>query len=290
VVDRPDNGLVTTAIGYFERDGDLLLPQQPACSMWSDDQLHGVALSGALARAAEKQLDEVGRPELIPARWTVDLFKPARMQAARFNTEVVREGRRICLVDVTMTQDGQRVARASATFLLPTEAAPGEVWEPSARPSPPPLDVAPPATQAHVPFFRSDSAWSQDFREHQNAGRKASWNSSFPIVVGERLTGFQAAAAIADGGSMVTNWGTGGVEYINTDIAMTLSRRPAGTEIGLEATDRVERDGIAVGTATIFDRQGPLGSVIVAALANARRTVDLGGVAYTDDGRRSPAG
>jgi hypothetical protein len=277
-----------SAIGYFVRDGDLLLPQPPACSMWSDDQLHGVALSGALARAAERQLDEVGRPDLIPARWTVDLFKPARMRPAKFNTEVVREGRRICLVDVTMTQDGQRVARASATFLKPTEAAPGVVWEPHERPAPPPEELAPPTTVAHVPFFRSAAEWSQNFTEHQNAGRKASWNSSFPVVVNEPLTGFQAAAAIADGGSMVTNWGTGGVEYINTDIAMTLARRPAGTEIGLLATDRVERDGIAVGTATIFDREGPLGSVITASLANARRTVDLGGVTYTDDGRRSP--
>jgi hypothetical protein len=277
---------VADEIAYFERDGDTLVPQAPACSMWSDDQLHGVALSGALARAAERQLREVGRTELIPARWTVDLFKPARMTAARFNTEVVREGRRICLVDVTMTQEGQRVARASATFLLPTQSAPGEVWEPSERPSPPPDDVAPPTSVPRVPFFRSDSPWSQDFSQHQNAGRKASWNTSFPIVAGETLTGFQAAAAIADGGSMVTNWGTGGVEYINTDIAMTLSRRPAGTEIGLEATDRVERDGIAVGTATVYDREGPLGSVVTAALANSRRTVDLGGATYRDDGSR----
>ena len=52
------------------------------------------------------------------------------------------------------------------------------------------------------------------------------------------------------------------------------------------ATDRVEHDGIAVGTAAMFDRTGPLGTVIIAALANARRTVDLGSVTYSDDGRR----
>jgi hypothetical protein len=85
---------------------------------------------------------------------------------------------------------------------------------------------------------------------------------------------------------MVTNWGSRGVEHINTDITMTLAREPEGVEIGLLATDRVEHDGIAVGTAAVFDRRGPLGTVIVAALANARRTVDLGSVTYTDDGRR----
>lgn len=274
---------------YFHRDGELLVPNPPACSMWSDDQMHGVALSGALARAAEHQLAETGRDDLIPARWTVDLFKPARMQPGKFNTEVVREGSRICLIDVTLTQGGQRVARASATFLKPTATAPGRVWEPTERPAPPPLEVAPPSSEAHVPFIRSDSDWSQDFRQHQNAGRKTSWNSSFPVVEGEPLTGFQAAAATADGASLITNWGSAGVEYINTDIAMTLARPPVGIEIGLAATDRVERDGIAVGTATVFDREGPLGTVIVAALANSHRTVDLGGVEYADDGSRRQA-
>jgi hypothetical protein len=278
---------VTDPIAYFDHEGETLLPLPPACSMWSDDQMHGVALSGALARAAEHQLSAVGRGDLIPARWTVDLFKPARMIACSFNTEVVREGSRICLVDVTMTQQGQRVARASATFLKPTANPDGEAWRPAERPSPPPIEVAPPTTEAHVPYIRSEGDWSQDFREHQNAARKSSWNSAFPVVPDEPLTGFQAAAATADGGSLVTNWGTRGVEYINTDIAMTLARRPDGIEIGLVATDRVEHDGIAVGTATMFDRSGPLGSVIIASLANARRTVDLGGVEYTDDGRRT---
>jgi len=277
---------VADDIAFFTHQGDTLVPTPLACSMWSDDQMHGVALSGALARAAEACLATAGRSDLRPARWTVDLFKPARMIPCTFATEVVREGSRICLVDVTMTQEGRRVARASATFLKPTESAPGGVWTPEEHPEPPPLDVAPPTDQPRVPFFRSDVGWSQNFTEHQNADRKASWNSGIPVVADEPFTGFQAAAAAADGASMVTNWGANGVEYINTDIALTLAREPVGVEIGLEATDRVERDGIAVGTATMFDREGVLGTVIIAALANARRTVNFAHVEYTDDGER----
>jgi hypothetical protein len=279
-------GGVTDQISFFTHAGDTLVPTAMACSMWSDDQMHGVALSGALARAAEACLATAGRTDLRPARWTVDLFKAARMVPCSFATEVVREGSRICLVDVTMTQEGRRVARASATFLKPTAAAPGEVWSPEEHPEPPPLDVAPVTTEPRVPFFHSSVGWSQNFTEHQNADRKASWNSAIPIVPDEPLTGFQAAAATADGGSMLTNWGTNGVEYINTDIAMTLAREPEGIEIGLLATDRVEVDGIAVGTAAMFDRRGPLGTVMVAALANARRTVNFAHVEYTDDGER----
>jgi hypothetical protein len=147
--------------------------------------------------------------------------------------------------------------------------------------------VVPPATEPRAPFVRSSVGWSQNFLEHQNADRKATWSTAVPILPDEPLTGFQAAAASADGTSMVINWGTRGVEYINTDITMTLAREPEGVEIGLLTTDRVEHDGIAVGSAAIFDRRGPLGTVMVAALANARRTVDLGSVTYTDQGHRT---
>lgn len=280
---------VTDEIAFFTPAGDDLVPTPLACSMWSDDQMHGVAVSGALARAAELRLRETGRTDLRPARWVVDLFKAARMRPCTLATEVVREGSRIVLVDVTLSQDGVRVARASATFLKPSESAPGEVWEPDRRPSPPPLDVAPESDEPRVPFVLSSSGWSQDFTEHQNASRKGSWSSAVPVVPDEALTPFQAVAAAADGASMVTNWGTKGVEYINTDIALTLAREPVGVEIGLLATDRVEHEGIASGTTAVFDRAGALGTVTVAALANARRAVDMGGVEYSDDGQRRSA-
>ncbi|MFC7495353.1 MULTISPECIES: acyl-CoA thioesterase domain-containing protein [unclassified Nocardioides] len=280
---------MTDEIAFYTKSGDDLVPTPLACSMWSDDQMHGVALSGALARAAELCLAATGRDDLRPARWVVDLFRAARMRPCTFTAEVVREGSRICLVDVTLTQDGERVARASATFLKPSEPAPGEVWQPAERPSPPPLEIAPASDEPRVPFLRSASEWSQNFTEHQNADRKASWSSAIPIVPDEPLSPFQAVAAAADGASMVTNWGTRGVEYINTDIALTLARNPVGVEIGLLATDRVEHDGIASGTTAVFDRAGALGTVTVAALANARRRVDMGGVEYADDGQRRTA-
>ncbi|RYJ05890.1 MAG: thioesterase family protein [Actinomycetales bacterium] len=275
-------------ISFFTRDGDDLLPAPLACSMWSDDQMHGVALSGALAWAAEGALVAAGRTDLRPARWAVDLFKPARMAPCTLTTEIEREGRRICLVDVILSQDGERVARGTATFLKPSETTAGEVWSPADHPAPPPLDVVPPAgDEPRAPYVKSSVDWSQNFLEHQNADRKTSWSTSVPIVPDQPVTPFQAAASTADGTSMVTNWGSNGVEYINTDITMTLAREPDGIEIGLLATDRVEHDGIAVGTATVFDRSGALGTVMIAAIANARRTVDLGSVSYTDDGQRT---
>jgi hypothetical protein len=274
-------------LSFFRADGALLVPTELAQSMWDTDQLHGVAVSGALARALERQVADHGRPDLHPARLTVDLFRPATMAPCDVTAEVVREGRRICVVDALLTQHGRPVARATAVFLAATARTVGEVWSPSERPAPPPLDVAPPTTTPHVPFLHSASGWSQHFGEHQNASRKQLWSTAIPVLAGERITPFQAAAALADGASLVTNWGTRGVEYINTDITLTLARQPDGVEVGLWAVDRVEHAGIAVGTATVFDRTGPLGTAVVTSLANAASAVDLGAVQYADDGTRS---
>lgn len=273
-------------LSFFTSDGDTLVPTPMALSSWSDDQLHGVAVSGALGRAAERAVADLGRAELVPVRLTVDLFRATRMRACRLETTVVREGPRLCLVDVHLHQDsdgdgdgkGAQVttARASVLFLRTGEAPTGEVWMPQDAPQPPPLEVAPVSDEPHVPYLRSDADWSQSFREHQNAGRKTTWNTPPSIVSGEPLTGFQAAAAMADGTSLTSNWGSRGVEHINADITLTLARRPVGVTVGLDASDRVEHDGIAVGTATLFDREGRLGTTVVTAMTNTRRSVDLG--------------
>jgi hypothetical protein len=185
-----------------------------------------------------------------------------------------------------MSQDDGPVARASGVFLKPSQTAPGEVWEPSERPEVPPTDVVPPSGEPRVPFLFSGGEWSQDFGAHQNAERKQSWNSAPGVVSGEKVTPFQAAAMFADGVSLVTNWGSAGVQYINTDITMTLARRPIGTEIGLSALDRVEVAGIAVNTAVMHDRAGQFGNVMMTAISNAKRGIDFETISYDDDGTR----
>lgn len=274
------------SLAMFTLEGDQLVPTHIARSMWSPTQMHGVAVSGALARALEMRLAALGRDDLQPSRYTVDLFQPAKMSPCTVVTEIVREGRRICLIDAFLLQDGERVARASCIFLLPTKSPDGEVWTPADHPEPPPSDVVPPSEEARVPYFTSDMPWSQSFSEHQNAGRKQTWQAGLPVVEGEAGTPFQSVASIADATSMVVNWGTEGVQFINTDITLALARPPVGREIGLSATDRVEHDGISVGTVEVFDRAGPLGTAMVTALANASRPVNFENIEFDDEGGR----
>lgn len=264
-----------TKYALFRREGDDLVPQDIARSLWKQDQMHGVATGGALGRAVELAVRESGRDDLRPARFTVDLFRAPTMDACRTETMIVREGSRLMLVDATLVQGGGPVARASCLFLKATENPPGTVWTPDDVPAPPPAEIAPVSEEPRVPIFSSDAGWSQDFAQHQNPGRKQTWQSALRIVVGEETTPFQGLCGVADSTSMVVNWGDQGVQFINTDISLSISRLPVSLEIGLSATSWSCHDGIATGTAMIFDRQGPIGTSAVTSLANARRSVDF---------------
>jgi hypothetical protein len=265
-----------TDFALFRADGGLLVPQDIARSLWKHDQMHGVATSGALAREVENAVTAAGRTDLRPTRFTVDLFRAPSMGPCQLESVVVREGSRLMLVDATLAQEGEARARATGLFLLESENPDGHVWSSPDVPQPPPLEVAPAGDEPRVPFFHSASVgWSQNFAEHQNSDRKQTWQVALPIVVGEKATPFQGLAGVADSTSMLCNWGDRGVQYINTDVSLTIARQPASLEVGLAAISRHEHNGKATGTAIVFDRMGPIGTSTITSIANARRSVDF---------------
>ncbi len=275
---------------YFVRRGDHFEPTGEARGSWSSDSIHGIAVCGLLGHAAEQAVRAHGRDDLVPARFAVDLFAPPRFTDCTVTTSVVRDGPRLFLLDVHLSQGETPVARASATFVRASQRTDGDVWEPATRAVPPPTDVAPESDEAGVPFIRSgDGAWSNDFREHQVGLQHTVWQVANPVVQGSPATAFEAAAAYTDGVNMTTNWGSQGVQYINTDATLCLSRLPVGVEIGLHALDRTEHDGIAVGAATMFDRQGQFGVVTCAAIANSRRSVDMTSLEEAEVGQANRA-
>ena len=65
---------------------------------------------------------------------------------------------------------------------------------------------------------------------------------------------------------------------------------PDGVDIGLEADNHLSRNGIAAGTATLFDRHGSFGTAMIPAVANAARQITashLDGVIAAASGVRS---
>ena len=144
------------------------------------------------------------------------------------------------------------------------------------------------ATGRHPPPYvgSDESGWSRSPAEHQNDSRKRFYNDGIRVVADVANTPFTRAAMVAEATSLVTNLGTAGVGYINGDVTVALSRLPVDEWIGIQADSHHAADGIAVGTATLFDHLGAFGAGMTTAIANPAAqidfsTTDLGaGIAY----------
>ena len=256
---------------FFATDGDLLVPSPIARGPWGST-ISGTFVGGLLGRAVERA---GGHPELQPARLTVDLLRPVALaHPVRVAATVEREGRRIRLVDAAMRQNDMVVARASALFLRRAEQPPDPAWTlPIEMPSPPrqPAEISGDFTMELWTYSANSdmTAPSHDLSEWRHGGQKYAWVRDVkPLVDGEAVTPFVRAAMACDVTSSLTHSTASGLNYINADYTLTLSRLPDGEYIGLAALTHYSHAGVATGTATLFDRLGPIGTGVATGLAN----------------------
>lgn len=272
---------MSTDAAYFTNAEDgTFQPTQFAQSHWGDDHLNGPAVVGLLARTLEIHC---GSAEFMPTRLTADMFRAGRNAPTAIDIRVVRDGRRVRAAEADLSQDGRLVAKATLVQYRRSSAPPGRQWIPSmAFPSAPPLD------DAMLPFVGSDDAgWTRSPAAHQNTSRKRFYNNGIKVVAGEEVSAFVRAVMLAEATSLVTNLGTRGIGYINGDLTVALVRLPLDEWIGVQGDSHWAADGIAVGTATLFDHQGAFGSGMTTAVANPAAQIDfssrsfaMGGINY----------
>jgi acyl-CoA thioesterase len=256
---------------FFTADRDALVPNPIARGPWGST-ISGTYVGGLLARAIERGGID---PELQPARLTVDLLRPVALaDPVRVDADVQREGRRITLVDAVMRQNDTVVARASALFLRRAEQPPDPAWTlPIEMPPAPttPVDVTGDFTMELWAYSANSqlTAPSNDLSEWRHGGQKYAWVRDVkPLVEGEAVTPFVRVAMAGDVTSSLTHSSASGLNFINADYTLTLSRLPDGEYIGLAALTHYSHAGVATGTAALFDRLGPIGTGIATGLAN----------------------
>lgn len=251
---------------YFARHGDQFVPRSIARGGWGES-ISGHVAGGLLGWAVEQLIDD---SDMQPARLTVDLPKPTALEPVEVQARVLRDGRRLRLVEATLSQRGSMTARASALFLRRCEQPEGEVWSEQVTmpPLPPDDDVvdAPLFIRTYgwgAPVQRPDSEWAGE------TGAKYAWlNLAQPVVDGEPLTPFVRAGMAGDITASLANWGTEGLRYINADYTVTLSRLPSGPVLGLASRGHHSCDGVATGSATLVDLGGSIGTCVSVALAH----------------------
>jgi len=253
--------------GYFSRRAETFYPQSIARGGWGES-VSGHVVGGLLGWAAERVVDDAA---FLPARLTVDLPRPTAFEPVDLETRVLRNGGRLRLVEVVMLQGGEVVAQATGLFLRRGEHPAGTVWSPDIEMPPFPTDVQ---SSDNALFVRTygwgmaiqnpDPNWSGE------GGKKFTWlRLTQPLIQDEPLTPFTRAAMAADVTASLVNWSSDGLKFINADYTVTLSRLPDGPVIGLAAQGHCSHDGIATGSATIFDQQGKIGHSVAVSLAQA---------------------
>ncbi len=256
---------------FFTSDGDGFIPSTMARGPWGST-IGGNFVGGILGHVVENAVID---PELMPARLTVDLLRPAALAPLRGRASIVRQGRRLALVEAELLQSSTVVARATGLFLRRGEQPRGEVWtSPVAMP---PIPQAPAKLSAGVPLLiwaygknRDVAGRSFDLTEWQHDGPKFVWfRDLVPLVDGVPTTPFIRASMAGDVASSLTHYGTMGLNYINADYTLTMSRLPEGHDIGLAALTYSGHDGIGTGTAALFDHRGQLGTATATTLANS---------------------
>jgi hypothetical protein len=249
----------------FSREGDQFTPSPMAKGGWGDF-VSGHVVGGILGWAAERLVDD---PQMQPARLTVDIPRPMALAPVELDARILRDGKRLRLIETVATQSGRAVARATALFLRRGPQPTGRTWSPEIDMPPLPDDFG----TDEPPLFVRTFGWGAPIQNPEAGwpefGPKYAWlHMSQPLFDSEPLSPFVIAAMAGDITTSLANWSTDGLQFINTDYTLTLSRLPQGPFIGLAAQGHSSHDGVASGSATLLDLNGSIGYCVSVALAH----------------------
>jgi hypothetical protein len=266
---------VIAAPALFEPVGDAFVPTELTRGGWSDDAQHGGPPSALLARAIER-VDTLAPMQVV--RMTIDLMREVPLTPLTVRTRVVREGRRIQLVEAELAARDVVVARTSA-LKIRTADVPLPPDDGDDDPPPPPEECPPfawteldPGTSDLPRYYLNAIA----IRSHRGSfGRPGPGTSWFrllqPVVAGEETSDLVRAAAIADMGNGNSqrldgrHW-----LYVNPDITLYLHAPPSSEWIGMRSRAKQHRTGLGLAATELFDEHGPIGLVAQAQLIEPR--------------------
>ncbi len=260
------------AEALFEPVGERLVPTGLSRGPWRPDALHGGPVAGLVAWAVEATL---GPGPGVPlgrhlTRLSVDLVRPVPMAPLDLVTELVRPGKRLQVVDVTLVADGTVVTRGRGVCVRRSppeeEPPPPSVDDPADRP-PGPEDRPVEALPAHWPELEVFHAHGVEVRpvvgSFRQPGRASAWiRLQVPVVAGQPLTGIQRVATLSDFASgLSSDLHFGRHSFINADIDLSLIRPPEGEWVNLDARTHYGEPGSGVALAAVWDVGGRVGAI-----------------------------
>jgi hypothetical protein len=251
----------------FVPDGDRFVPTPLSGGPWSPEHQFGGSAAALLATVIEDL------PTIVPqqvVRLTVDLMRPVPVQPVTVESRVVREGKRIQVIEAAIIFEDAEVARCSALRMrvgdlgdLPVQQGEPQIGPPAGASRPDgPFDKSEPpgvAGATHFTFENPDGFFVDP-----------TWiRMRVPVVAGRQTRPLARLAFFADFASGIGHPRSLPVTGINADITLNIVRYPTDEWLCVTGTGWTSPQGIGLSQAAISDSQG------VAATATLSRLVDL---------------
>ena len=264
---------------FVSVDGDCVCPTEYARGPWSLDFLHGGPVAALLAHAVEiLPADDV---DWFVSRLTIELERPVPVEPLRLAAEITRAGRKVSIVDASVTNadSGVVLAKARAVRLRSThvplpfddaELAPLLTIEPA--PSMP-SDGQSIERPASTPIAFHTSAIEQRFvGDTERPGPIFDWiRIRVPLLPERGLTPLQRVAAAVDQASGISAVLPGETHsFINPDLTVHLFRPLQGEWVGMASATHHHTGGSAMTDTAIFDVDGRIGNSNQSLLISAR--------------------
>jgi hypothetical protein len=203
------------------------------------------------------------------SRLTLDLLRPVPLAPLTLQTRVIREGRRIQIVQIEMLADGVEVLRCGVLKIRIGEAMPADSQ----------LSLPVPERMAQL----RDSEFPSPFIDgvemrvpappRERNSRALWYRLKRAIIAGERTSPLMRAAATADFcNGTAAPLDPGEWTFVNADLSVHLSRGPESDWILLEAQAWLGPDGRGFASGRMTDTRGPFACATQSLVVEQRDT------------------
>jgi Thioesterase-like superfamily len=242
---------MASEISFYTHANNVYEPTELAMSPWNGQAQSGVALAGLTAHLLGKVPTPV---PMLTARVTMDILGTVPMHTLLPSTRVIREGKRLQMLEIELASAGRPCVRASA-LRMRTAASPARALTMT---HPFPSDAVQEMAQRH-------SKWVETIRvagDYGLPGPGTRWVRFLcSVVAGETLSPLESAAMLADFGSGIgplaspREW-----TFANVDICVHLTRLPRGDWLLIDAASESAGNGVGLASSRLGDRDGMFGS------------------------------
>jgi hypothetical protein len=243
----------------FEPAGtDVYVATEAALGPWSDQALHGSPPTMLMAREIERfPADQ----EMFVTRLTVELLRPVGRAPLAVRSRLVRPGRKVQLVEASLWNGEQEVARATALRIRRAEMDVPASLEP-------PTKGLPDSLVEWSGGYRTGPAYHVLGVEIRTPSTGDGWQApnwawfrlKLPLVPGEKPSGLVRICAAADfpnGISYVVD--PRKTSFVNPDLTVYVNRLPVGEWVMVDAKTWLERHGTGLAEGALYDTEGRVG-------------------------------